>query len=62
VRRAVEVGVQGPRLAEIRDNLAAGEPVVADPPPGLEGGRRVRVQDHASGDGALAAGGTAPTR
>jgi RND family efflux transporter MFP subunit len=62
VRREVAVGVQGPRLAEIRGNLLAGEPVVADPPPGLASGRRVRAQGDGSDDGALAAGGTAPVR
>jgi RND family efflux transporter MFP subunit len=42
-RRAVDVGVQGPGLAEIRAKLAAGEMVIVDPPASLESGRRVRV-------------------
>jgi RND family efflux transporter MFP subunit len=43
-RRAVEVGVQGPRATEIRRGLAAGEAVVLDPPAGLRDGQPVRLQ------------------
>jgi RND family efflux transporter MFP subunit len=49
-KRSVEVGVAGPHLAEIRAELAPGETVIVDPPPGLEDGRRVRVKPGRSGD------------
>lgn len=43
VRREVEVGVQGPKLAEVRAKLAAGESVIVDPPQDLASGQRVKV-------------------
>ena len=42
-RREVQLGVQGPRLAEVRAKLAAGELVIVDPPADLQAGRRVYV-------------------
>jgi RND family efflux transporter MFP subunit len=44
VRREIEVGVQGPKLAEVRDKLTAGETVIVDPPADLRSGQRVRVE------------------
>jgi RND family efflux transporter MFP subunit len=55
-QRAVEVGVVGPRLAEIRAELAPGERVIVDPPASLADGRRVRVRPERQGQG----GGAAP--
>lgn len=43
-RREVELGVQGPRAAEIRRGLAAGEVVILDPPAGLRDGQAIRLE------------------
>lgn len=43
-RRAVVVGVQAPRLTEIRSGLAAGATVIVNPPAGLADGAHVRVR------------------
>lgn len=51
-RRMVEVGVTGPHLTEIKAELAPGETVVVDPPPGLEDGRRIRIRTDGRGRGA----------
>lgn len=50
-RRAVEVGVIGPELAEIRSSLAPGELVIVAPPAALEPGRKVRVERGGSAAG-----------
>lgn len=42
--RPVELGVQGPRAAEIRRGLAPGESVVLEPPPALRDGQPVRLR------------------
>jgi multidrug efflux pump subunit AcrA (membrane-fusion protein) len=43
-RRAVEIGVQGPRATEIRRGLSAGQAVVIDPPATLRDGQAVRLR------------------
>ena len=43
-RRAVRIGVQGPRAVEVLSGVAAGEAVVLDPPPGLQDGQAVRLR------------------
>lgn len=43
-RRAVELGVQGPRAVEILHGLARGEAVVLDPPASLRDGQTVRLR------------------
>ncbi len=54
--RMVEVGVQAPRMTEIRGGLVAGEAVVIDPPAGLTDGQPIRLHGLGSGiAGALAA-------
>lgn len=54
--RTVEVGVQAPRMTEIRGGLAPGEAVVMNPPPGLADGQPIRLHGIGSGiAGALAA-------
>ena len=42
--RAVRIGVQGPRMIEIREGLAAGETVLLDAPASLADGQSVRVR------------------
>lgn len=42
-RRAVVLGVQGPRATEVLEGLAPGEQVVTDPRPSLRDGQRVRI-------------------
>jgi RND family efflux transporter MFP subunit len=59
-RRAVEVGVLGPQLAEIRAGLEPGERVIVDPPAGLEDGRRIRIDVPNPDLGAAASAGPAP--
>lgn len=44
-RRAVEIGVAGPQLTEIRSGLTIGEMVIVEPPAGLASGDRVRIED-----------------
>ena len=58
-RRAVEVGVTGPRLAEIRAALAPGEAVVVGPPPGLADSARIRARHREEGRGTAAPPGSA---
>lgn len=41
--RTVAPGIRGGTRIEIRDGLTAGERIVADPPPGLRDGERVRI-------------------
>jgi RND family efflux transporter MFP subunit len=60
-RRPVEVGVRGPELTEIRGSIEPGEAVVADPPAGLEHGRRVRIETENPDRGVAASAGTPPT-
>ncbi|MGG5817670.1 efflux RND transporter periplasmic adaptor subunit [Falsiroseomonas sp. HW251] len=48
-RREVELGVQGPRAAEIRRGIAAGEAVILDPPTGLADGQAIRLGPPAPG-------------
>jgi multidrug efflux pump subunit AcrA (membrane-fusion protein) len=43
-RRAVQLGVQGPRAMEVGSGLAAGEAVILDPPAGLRDGQAVRLR------------------
>lgn len=42
-RRAVVLGVQGPRATEVLEGLTPGEQVVTDPRPALREGQRVRI-------------------
>ena len=49
-RRAVETGVAGPQLTEIRSGLTVGETVVVEPPAGLASGDRVRIEPGGSAD------------
>jgi RND family efflux transporter MFP subunit len=60
-RRPVEVGVRGPELTEIRGSIAPGEAVVADPPAGLEHGRRIRIEAENPDRNVAASAGTPPT-
>ena len=61
LRRPVELGVQGPRLSEVRAKLGEGEMVIVDPPAGLEDGRRVRV-DQGGLESAVTSAVAAPER
>ena len=42
--RPVKLGIRGARLTQIVDGLSGGEPVIANPPPDLAEGGRVRVR------------------
>ncbi|MBP0462400.1 efflux RND transporter periplasmic adaptor subunit [Roseomonas sp. PWR1] len=43
-RRAIDIGVQGPRAVEVLRGLARGEVVVLNPPAGLADGQQVRLR------------------
>ncbi len=44
-RRPVKLGIVGRSLAEVKEGVALGEPVIVNPPEGLADGARVRVAD-----------------
>jgi len=61
MRREVVLGVQGPKLAEVRAKLAAGETVIVDPPSDLAHGQHVKV-DRGSLDPAVSPALAGPER